>query len=310
MKKHDILVTGGSGFLGSHLVERLVQARNNVVVIDDLSSGRMVNLKKVIDQIEFIKADLRDREFVMNIVKDVDLVYHLGANASVPRSVQDPVYDFECNSLGTFNVLEACRRADVDRVVYASSAAVYGEPEYTPIDENHPLHPISPYGASKLAGEKMGFAYHKVYGLRFLALRIFNVYGTRQKKYVMYDFIRKLIKKPRSLKVLGNGEQTRTFCYISDAIDTFLLVARQTHGVFNVGGNLPIKIKDLAELFVSKLSPHTLIQYTGTSWRGDIQTLVPDISKTEKLGFKPTITLDQGIEKLIASYNLENILET
>lgn len=307
MNASNIMVTGGAGFLGSHLVERLVQEGNNVIVFDDLSSGNLGNLREVLDQVEFAKGDLRDRKLVVEKMKDIEVVYHFGANASVPTSVKKPIYDFECNALGTLNVLEACRRNGADKIVYASSAAVYGEPEYIPIDENHPLNPISPYGASKLAGEKLVSAYHEVYGLPFSVLRIFNVYGPRQRRYVMYDFIRKLMRKPKRLRVLGNGEQVRTYCYISDAIDAFLLVAKQSSGVFNVGGDRRIRIKELAEMFVSKFSLNTRIEYTGKSWKGDIQTLEPDLSKIKDLGFTTNIPLNLGIEKLIISYRQEKL---
>jgi UDP-glucose 4-epimerase len=296
------MVTGGAGFLGSHLVERLVREGNNVIVFDDLSSGNLGNLREVIEQVEFAKGDLRDRKLVMEKMKNIEVVYHFGANASVPISVKKPIYDFECNALGTLNVLEACRRNGANKIIYASSAAVYGEPEYIPIDENHPLNPISPYGASKLAGEKLVSAYHEAYDLRFSVLRIFNVYGPRQRRYVMYDFTRKLLQKPKRLGVLGTGEQTRTYCYILDAVDAILLAEKQDNCILNIGGDTPIKIRALAELFVSRFPPKVEIKYTGRSWKGDIQQLIPDTSEIKDLGFRAKIPLNLGIKELIKSF--------
>lgn len=301
----SVLVTGGAGFIGSHLVDELVENGAEVTVVDDLSSGRKSNLKKSIDQIEFIEEDIRNLEEPSIIPQNTSLVFHLAANASVPTSVNNPSYDYEVNSSGTFKLLEQCRKKDIEKIIYSSSAAVYGEPLYTPIDESHPLNPISPYGASKLCGEKMGFAFSNTYGLSFSALRIFNVYGPRQGKYVMHDFAKKLEKNPECLHVLGTGSQKRSFCYISDAIDAFLLLAEKgEEEVFNLAGEDLIKIGDLARLMVSKLSPETKIRYKGESWTGDIQNLVADISKIKQEGFEPKVTLKDGIEKLIEHYRL------
>jgi UDP-glucose 4-epimerase len=294
-----VLVTGGAGFIGSHLVDRLVEEGAEVMVIDNLRSGRKENLKESMDQIEFFEGDVRDRSCISKLLNDVEVVFHLAANASVPFSVEDPVYDHQVNVLGTFNVLESSRKGSVKKVVYASSAAVYGEAQYTPMDEKHPLNPISPYGASKLSGELIGHAFDKTYGLPFVSLRIFNMYGPRQRKYVMYDFIRKLSKNAARLEVLGDGEQVRTFCYVSDGVEAFLQAAESGRGVYNLGTDRPKRIKDLAKLVTSKLSPQAEMCYTGTSWKGDIQILVPDISRIEEIGFAPKISLEKGLVKLI-----------
>ena len=148
-----VLVTGGAGFIGSHLVERLVQMDQDVVVIDNFQAGRLENLKGVMARIQLVEGDIRDRELVSKVVAGVNVIFHLAANASVPNSVEDPRYDFETNALGTFNLLEASIASQVEKFIYASTAAVYGHPVYTPIDEKHQLDPISPYGASKLAAE-------------------------------------------------------------------------------------------------------------------------------------------------------------
>lgn len=299
----QVLVTGGAGFIGSHLVDRLVSEGAKVTVIDNLSSGNKENLGRSWGKIRFVRADVGDREFFCQGPGRIDFVFHLAANASVPESVRNPLHDFKTNAQGTVNLLEKLRKTHVEKIVFACSAAVYGPPLYTPIGEEHPVNPISPYGASKLAGEKMGFAFSEVYGLPFTSLRIFNVYGPRQRKYVMYDFARKLKANPYRLDVLGDGEQVRSYCYIADAVDGFLIAAKNESGVYNLAGGKPTKIRDLAEMMVSRLSPNARIEYTGESWRGDIKNLAADISKIRRLGFNPRTSLESGLRKLIDWYD-------
>jgi UDP-glucose 4-epimerase len=294
----SVVVTGGAGFIGSHLVERLVGEGAHVTVLDNFQSGTLKNIASVADSVHVVTGDVRDMES-LTVIADADIVFHLAANASVPLSVENPRYDFETNALGTFNILEASLHSDVKKIVYASSAAVYGEPVYTPIDENHPLQPISPYGVSKLAGEKAGETFKKVYGLPFAAVRIFNTYGPRQPRYVMYDFIKKLKKTPQILEVLGTGEQIRDYCYVSDMVDVFMAVAEKGDSIYNAAGGVSTSIKKLAELMVAALSPDTEICYTGTSWKGDITTLTADITKLKQLGVEPKIPLREGVQKLI-----------
>jgi len=306
LKGRKVLVTGGAGFIASHLVDLLVGKGAEVTVIDNLKDGRIENLEKSKDKICFYKVDVRDYEEVNKIIRErgIRIIFHFAANANVPYSVEDPKYDFETNVLGTFNLLKTCVDNTVEKIIYASSAAVYGEPEYTPIDEKHPLNPISPYGASKLAGEKLGFAYYHTYGLPFVSMRIFNTYGPRQPRYVMYDFLKKLKHNPNKLEVLGTGEQIRDYCYVSDMANAFILAAENEGAIgeaFNVAGGNPITIKELAELMVRimGLEGNTKIYYTGKSWKGDIIRLVADINKVKKvLGFKPRIGLEEGILEL------------
>jgi UDP-glucose 4-epimerase len=293
-----IVVTGGAGFIGSHLVERLA-GTTDIVVLDNFQSGSRKNLQHVTGEMKAAHGDIRDWETVKEVVKGSSSIFHLAANASVPFSVQDPRYDFETNALGTFNVLEAARKFDVQTVVYASSAAVYGEPEYLPMDEHHPTHPISPYGASKLAGEQMGTVYKEVYGLNFSAVRIFNTYGPRQPRYVMYDLLKKLKRNSSQLEVLGTGDQVRDYCYVSDMVDALMLVAQKGEGTYNVAGGIPTSVREVAEFLVSKISPHARIVYTGISWKGDIQVLTADIQKIRTLGFNPKVPLHRGIQELI-----------
>lgn len=298
----NILVTGGAGFIGSHLVDRLIN-ECTVTVYDNLSTGKEENLP---ENALFVKGNLGDSDLVKKTIDDadIDVIFHIGANASVPHSVDNPRYDFEANALGTFNILESCLDMNVEKVVYASTAAVYGEPVYTPIDEDHPLHPVSPYGASKLAGERYGFAFKETYGIDFAAIRIFNTYGPRQPRYVMYDFIHKLKKNPLLLEVLGTGEQIRDYCYVSDMADAFVLVAEQGSGVYNAAGGSPTSIKHLAELMVAIISPEAAIRYGGRTWAGDVNTLYADITRIRELGFDPKVGFEEGVRKMIAWFEM------
>lgn len=298
----SVLVTGGAGFIGSHLTERLVALGADVTVLDDLSAGRRSNLDAVDDAIRFVDGDVRNRDRLADLLAETHTVFHLAANAHVPTSVERPTYDFDVNATGTRNVLIESRDADVSRVVLASSAAVYGPPETVPIDETHPLHPVSPYGASKLAGEKLGLAYNDSYDIDVTALRIFNTYGPRQPRYVMYDFLKKLDADPSELEVLGSGEEVRTFVYVSDTVDAFLAVATADDApgrAFNIGGADPTRIIDLADLMADRYyDGRPEVYTTGVSKPGDIERLITDNSRIQELGVEPTVSLRDGLDEL------------
>ncbi|MDM7915288.1 MAG: SDR family NAD(P)-dependent oxidoreductase, partial [Candidatus Eisenbacteria bacterium] len=200
-----VLVTGGAGFLGSHLVDRLVEEGLEVRVLDNLQAGSLENLAGVRHRIDLRTGDLRDPAAVGAAVSGCSVVFHLGANASVPASVEDRGYDFATNAGGTFHVADAAVRHGVRRIVFASSAAVYGPPRTIPVAESHPLLPISPYGGSKVAAERMLYAYARTFGFELAILRIFNTYGPRQRRYVAYDLMQKLARDRRRLEVLGDG---------------------------------------------------------------------------------------------------------
>ncbi|MBR9705804.1 SDR family NAD(P)-dependent oxidoreductase [Candidatus Pacearchaeota archaeon] len=302
MEDKRALVTGGSGFIGSHLVDRLIEYGYNVTVIDDLSYGKIENLN---EKATFFKLDIRDYHKLLEVIDDQDIIFHLAANATTRESSLgwiDPVNDYQVNAVGTLNVFRSVVEADCNaKVVYASSAAVYGEPKYLPITENHPINPISPYGVSKVAGEKYATAYSHEYGIETVTLRIFNTYGPRQPRYVMFDFLKKLKENPKLLKILGTGEQIRDYCYIDDTIDAFILADKKIKkGVFNVAGGNPVSIRDLAKVMLEILGlNNTKLEFTQKSWRGDITTLVADISRLKKFGFKPETDLEGGILKLV-----------
>ena len=290
-----VLVTGGAGFVPSHIVDALVERGAVVTAMDNLQAGVEDNLAKSIDRVRFLNADLRDADATKRAVEGQEYVFHLGANASVPNSLKNTRYDFETNTMGSFNVYEAAKDLGVTRVVYASSAAVYGEPIYVPTDEKHPLLPSSFYGESKLAAERLGMMYHKMFGLGFTAIRIFNTYGPRQPRYVLADLIRKLKRNPRKLEVLGTGNQIRDYCFVSDTAGAFIAAAEneQTNGeAYNISCGNPVSIRELVGIILKQMDlPDCKVIYTGQSWKGDIDRLEADISKIRAAGFAPSVSL-------------------
>lgn len=301
------LVTGGAGFIGSHCAQTLVEKGVNVTILDNFQSGSENNLKEISGKINLVKGDVRDFKLMMRLVADCDLVAHYAANASVPASVENPLYDFETNALGTFNVLEAARQSKKDTVIaYASSAALYGDLTDMPLKEELCTRPISPYGLSKLCGENYCRLYHRTYGLKTVSLRYFNVFGPRQPRYVMFDFLRKLSDNPHELEILGSGKQVRDFVYVVDAVDATIMAANTppAYGeTINVCTGVGTSVMDIAESILNLLGlEKTEIVCTGKSWEGDVDILVGDSSKLASFGFKPKYSLSEGLRELIKWY--------
>jgi UDP-glucose 4-epimerase len=299
------LVTGGAGFVPSHIVDQLVERGATVTVLDNLQAGREENLEGVRDRIAFVNGDIRDAGILRELVAGQDYVFHLAANASVPGSVRDPRYDFETNSLGTFQVLEAARDTAVKRVLYASSAAVYGPPRTVPTPESHRLDPTSFYGLSKANGEQLGFLFHRMFGVPFTAVRIFNTYGPRQPRYVLADLIRKLLKDPKELTVLGTGKQIRDYAYATDTAAAFLAVAEADglNGLpVNTSGGNPVSIRELVAVILDVMElPGCRVTYTGESWKGDVDHMEADLTRIRAAGFAPQVGLKDGIRRTIES---------
>jgi UDP-glucose 4-epimerase len=297
IRGRDVLVTGGAGFVGSHLVDALVPA-NDVRVLDDLSSGREERLP---DGVEFVRGDVRRPEVLRRAVDGVDVVFHTAALVDVSASVESPVETDEINSSAALRVLECARRTDA-RVVLSSSAAVYGPPESVPVPESAPKTPTSPYGVQKLSADRYARLFHDLYGLETVALRYFNAYGPRQTgdyAGVVSTFLEQA-RRGDPLTVHGDGEQTRDFVHVSDVVRANLRAAA-TDAVgeaYNVGTGRSISIADLAAL-VRRLadSESDIVRTEGR--RGDIRHSEADISKAStRLDYEPTVPLEQGLADL------------
>jgi len=302
------LVTGGCGFIGSHLVEALLNRNCEVVVLDDLSTGKKENIKSFegCKNFTFIRGDIRNFDLVKTVVKDVEVIFHEAAIPSVVRSVKNPLLTHEVNVTGTLNVLKAGLDAGVKRVVYASSSSVYGDVKVLSKQEDMPTVPISPYGVSKLAAEQYCKAFHQVYGLQTVCLRYFNVYGPRQ-TYGPYSgvitiFINKILKG-ESPVIYGDGKQTRDFTNVVDVVHACFLAAKIKGAVgeiFNIATGKPTTINFLAKK-ISKLCGRNGIEPKYAPPRsGDVRFSYADISKAQKiLGYKPRVELNEGLANLI-----------
>jgi len=305
------LVAGGAGFIGSHLVERLLDLNNKVIVLDNLSSGRLENLPSNSRLLTFVKDDIRKLVLVKKLARKSDFVFHLadfipntdqiGAGHVIKFSMKKPFLDLDICVRGTLNVLEATKQSHA-KVIFFSTAAVYGEPLENPIRETTRVDPISPYGVSKLAAETYCRLFNKMYDLPIIVARLFNVYGPRQRKYVMHDILLNLEKDSETLEILGSGNQERDFIYVNDAVDAiiFLSTKEESYGqTFNIGTGISTSIKDLVNHITKILDIKPVVTYTDFSWKGDIKALVADITKLKRMGFTPKHGLVQGIEELI-----------
>jgi len=304
----NIIITGGAGFIGSHFTDFLVNKGYSTIVIDDLSYGKISNLNP---KSVFLQEDIVNKENLEKILIEFSPshVVHFAANATTKTSAMgwnDPIADYKINMVGTLNLLEIIRKNKLDtHFIYASSAAVYGEPKNIPIDEFHIQDPLSPYGVSKLTGEKYCNAYFKEFGIKTTIMRIFNTYGPRQPRYVMYDQIRNVLKtSSKSIKVLGTGEQIRDYVYVDDTVSAFYLALQKPEKsigqTFNIGGNTQITIKNLIDLIVASIGKDVKPDYTGESWHGDIKRLWADSIKIQTLlGWQPRIPLEEGLHLLI-----------
>lgn len=294
--KNQIIVTGGCGFIGSHLVDELLRCNNHVIVIDNLSSGYIKNLDIKNDNLKFLKNDIQDIYKFKQIFENSDCLFHIAANASVPLSVKNLRLEFNSNIRGTFEVLNLAKETGIKKVFFASSAAVYGGPEYLPIDEKHILNPFSPYGVSKLYGEKLGFALKEIFGLNFVVGRFFNSYGPRCRRYVIHDIFLKALRNSNEIELLGDGYQTRDYIYISDTVQSIMLIMAKGSGCYNIASGEPIAINSLARKIIKILKIDCKINFNLPTWKGDIKHLESDNKKLMKLGFKPQISLDQGLQ--------------
>jgi len=303
------LVTGGAGFIGSHLVEELVKQRQRVRVIDNLSTGKKENIKPFLEEIELIEGDIRDLELVREAMDGVDYVLHQAAVPSVPRSVKDPLTSNSVNVEGTLNILIAARDADVKRVVYASSSSVYGDTPVLPKHEDMKQEPRSPYAVSKLGGELYCQAFYHVHGLETVALRYFNVFGSRQDPKSQYaavvpKFITALLHGELPT-IFGDGEQSRDFTYIENVVEANLLATKApgvAGEVFNIACGERITINELACMLAEIIGVNIEPEHT-PSRPGDVLHSLADISKAKRLlGYEVKLDTKSGLGKAVKWY--------
>ena len=303
------LVTGGAGFIGSHITEALVGRGDRVRVVDNLSSGRLTNLAPFFDQIEFIKADVSDAEAMAEAVRGVDCVFHEAALASVQRSVDAPLDTNAACVTGTVTVLDAARRAGVQRVVYAASSAAYGNRPSSPKYETDLPAPVSPYGAAKLAAEYYCQAFTATYGFPTVALRYFNVFGPRQDPHSEYSaviplFITAMLAGRRPV-IYGDGRQSRDFTFVTNIVDANLRAAdapEAAGGVFNVANGRATDLLTLIEVLNRLLG--TQVQPIHQPPRlGDVRDSMADIAPARRiLGYEPRVDFEEGLRRSIDYY--------
>ena len=308
LKNSKVVVTGGAGFIGSHLVDRLVNNGYAVKVVDNLSTGNLANIRNHVEtgKIDFIKGDICDASLVKQTIEDVDTVFHLAAQTSVPFSMKNPQLTYETNVAGTLNLLAACARQKVHKFVLASSCAVYGEPRYLPVDEKHPNSPISPYAESQLAAERYCLGFHERQLCCSVVMRLFNVYGSRQGLNDYSGVITKFIERSKQklpLVVYGNGSQIRDFVNVQDVVDVFLASMQKSEAegeVFNVGSGKPTSINASTKTILELSGVNTTVSYHAPRL-GDITNSYADISKAQKiLGYQPKVSLTKGLEAMLA----------
>jgi len=295
------LVTGGAGFIGSNLVQLLLKEGHEVTVLDNLSSGYRVNLKPL-PEVRLLIGDVRDASIVEQAVIGVEVVFHLAASVGNARSIEYPIIDAETNVLGTLNVLEAARRRGVRKIVFSSSAGVFGELKTLPIREDHPVEPDSPYGATKLGAEKLCLAYAKLYDLEAICLRYFNVFGLNQ-RYDAYGnvipiFAHKLVFS-QPITIFGDGEQTRDFINVRDVASANSLAGmnRGVSGAFNLGSGSRITINELVKKMQGVSGLRTQIAH-GPPRKGDVRHSLADISALgSPIGFRPQINFDEALRE-------------
>jgi len=307
------LVTGGAGFIGSHVTRRLVREPGaDVVVYDNLVSGRTEHLSDVLDggRVRLVEADLKDLEFLVDVMGGADHVFHFAANPDIAKAMAEPSVDFWEGTYLTNNVLEAMRRVGVTRLTYASGSGVYGDTGELAVREDLPLRPISPYGASKLACEAMISAYCHMFGIAALALRFANVVGPNQTHGVAYDFIRRLRADPGELSILGDGTQSKSYVHVDDVVDALL-------GLFPPGGGLEIlnvatedylTVREIADMVVERLGLSDVEYRLGSGprgWRGDVPIVRFDTTRARALGWTNRLTSRQAMAAAIDAMVLQ-----
>jgi UDP-glucose 4-epimerase len=299
-----ILVTGGAGFIGSHVCDELIARGYSVVVIDNLILGREENIAHLFSSLyfRFIKGDILDTSFLDAVFAEHHFyaVFHLAANSDIQKGGRDPLVDYELTFLTTFSVLQTMRRHHVARLVFASTSAIYGEASELLTENYGPLLPVSNYGAGKLASEAYISAFSTNYAIQAWITRFPNVVGERFTHGVIYDFICKLRHDPHELEVLGNGEQFKPYVYVKDLVEGIFFIWENSHdriNIYNLGVESRTKVKEIAQMVIEELRLKARIKYTGGArgWIGDVPEFKYDLSKIHKLGWKAKYTSNEAV---------------
>ena len=306
------LVTGGAGFIGSHLVDFLMERGEEVHILDNLSSGSLSNVDRWMDNENFslVIGDLLDVDAIGRAIKGCNRVYHLAANPEVRSSRASPQDHFEQNVLATFNLLEVIRLSgDVKSLTFASTSTVYGEADVVPTPETYgPLKPISLYGASKLASEALIASYANMYGFRCRLIRLANVIGSRSNHGVIYDFVQKLRSDPRKLVVLGDGSQSKSYLHVSDCISGIVNCSEESQDkcvILNVGSEDRVDVLSIANIVIEAMSLSDVeISLTGgvdggRGWQGDVKLMQLDVGKVMSFGWKPILNSYEAVNKTV-----------
>ncbi len=307
-----ILITGGAGFIGSHLCEKYTREGYSVVCLDNFASGNLMNIKHLLNYHNFklIKGDIRDFDLLEKIMRDVDVVFHLAAQVHVDRSYIEPKYTYEVIVMGTQNVLEVARLYNAKKVIHASTSEVYGSALRVPIDEEHPLNAPHPYGASKIAADRMCYAYVRTYGMNISILRLFNIYGPRQRDIgyggVISIFSRRILNNINPI-VYGGGNQTRDYTYIEDAVKAYDLVLNHKEPIgepINFGSGNEVSVLELASKLIEFFGKKGTVKVTHTEPRvGEVERLIADATRAKDiLGWTPVVSLDEGLERFVEWY--------
>ena len=299
-----ILVTGGAGFIGSHVCDRLIEGGNSVVAVDDLSLGRAENLKQLAGhgKFELFIGDILDNEFFQPLMAEgkFDCVFHMAANSDIARSHAAPSVDLDRTFMTTFKVLEGMRKAKIGKLVFASTSAIYGEADGRIAENYGPLCPISHYGAGKLASEAFITSFGENYGIQSWITRFPNVVGGRATHGAVYDFVQRLLNDSSKLTVLGNGTQVKPYLFVSDLVDAMMTVFSATDAhvnIFNVGVDTSTTVADIARFVIEEGGLDASIEYTGgdRGWIGDVPRFAYDFSKITTLGWRASMTSDAAV---------------
>ena len=306
-----VIVTGGAGFIGSNLAEELLSRDYYVIVLDDLSTGKLENIRGLLrkDNVEFVRGGITDLALLQKLFRGIDYVFHEAAIPSVPRSIENPLASHEANITGTLNVLLAARDNHVKKVIYASSSSIYGDTPTLPKKEDMIPSPMSPYAVTKLVGEHYCQVFQEVYGLPAVCFRYFNVHGPRQDPNSQYAavvprFTQRALKNKPPI-IYGDGEQTRDFTFIKDVVEANILAAESgATGVFNIGRGESITINELARLIISIVG-NNLEPIHQPPRLGDIRHSLADISRARNFGYNPKYSLEEGLTETIRTFQHE-----